>query len=57
MHQDIVFPCLPYHLRKKGEASDAHEKHARLGACHTDLLLRKTPSGMDTCAQCSSLIY
>ena len=46
MHQDVVFPCLPHHLCKKGEASDAHEKHARLGACHTYVLLRKTPSGM-----------
>jgi len=31
---------------KEGEASYAHEKHTRLGACHTHLLLRKTPSSM-----------
>lgn len=46
MHQDVVFPCFSHHLCKEGEASDAHEKHTRLGACHAYLLLRKTPSGM-----------
>lgn len=46
MHQDVMFPCLSHHLCKEGEASDAHEKHTRLGACHAYLLLRKTSSGM-----------